>query len=129
MLIVDAANVVGSRPDGWWRDRPGAATRLVAQLGAAVTAGRLAGPDLPVIVVLEGRARTADPAPVPGVTVVRAQGSGDDAVVAATGEAAGGQPVAVVTADRTLAGRVRSAGGEIRPPGWLLDLLADIRQG
>ncbi len=126
MLIVDAANVVGSRPDGWWRDRPGAAARLIAQLGDAVAAGRLIGPDLPVTVVLEGRARAADPAPVPGVAVVRAAGSGDDAVVAATGDAAGDQPVAVVTADRALAGRVRSAGGEVRPPAWLLGLLAGV---
>ena len=24
-LVVDVANVLGSRPDGWWRDRAGAA--------------------------------------------------------------------------------------------------------
>lgn len=32
-LVVDAANVVGSRPDGWWRDRAGATGRLLAALG------------------------------------------------------------------------------------------------
>jgi 8-oxo-dGTP diphosphatase len=31
-IIVDGANVVGSRPDGWWRDRVGAAVRLRDQL-------------------------------------------------------------------------------------------------
>ncbi|HEX2323496.1 MAG TPA: NUDIX hydrolase, partial [Streptosporangiaceae bacterium] len=32
-IIVDAANVVGSRPDGWWRDRAGAARRLIEEIG------------------------------------------------------------------------------------------------
>jgi len=38
-IIVDGANVVGSRPDGWWRDRAGAALRLRNQLAPLVTAG------------------------------------------------------------------------------------------
>jgi 8-oxo-dGTP diphosphatase len=38
-IIVDGANVVGSRPDGWWRDRAGAALRLRDQLAALVTEG------------------------------------------------------------------------------------------
>ena len=32
VLVVDAANVVGSRPDGWWKDRAGAARRLHERL-------------------------------------------------------------------------------------------------
>lgn len=32
MLLVDGNNVIGSVPDGWWRDRPGAVRRLVARL-------------------------------------------------------------------------------------------------
>ena len=32
--VVDASNVIGSRPDGWWRDRAGATRRLVAALDA-----------------------------------------------------------------------------------------------
>ena len=51
VLIVDGANVVGSRPDGWWRDRAGAAHRLHDQLSTA---------DLPedeIVLVLEGQAR------------------------------------------------------------------------
>jgi hypothetical protein len=39
VLLVDAANVVGSRPDGWWRDRAGAAARLVASLAALASYG------------------------------------------------------------------------------------------
>ena len=38
-IIVDGANVVGSRPDGWWRDRAGAALRLRDQLAPLVTEG------------------------------------------------------------------------------------------
>ena len=79
MLIVDAANVVGSRPTGWWRDRAGAARSLVNQLRTAVTSGRI---DQAVTVVLEGRARDGVPAAVlDGVTVVHASGVGDDTLV------------------------------------------------
>ena len=54
VLLIDAANVVGSRPDGWWRDRAGAARAFLERVRAAVRAGRLARP---VVVVLEGKAR------------------------------------------------------------------------
>lgn len=135
MLIVDAANVVGSRPDGWWRDRPGAAARLIARVGEAVAAGRLSGPACPVTVVLEGRARDADPPPLEGVSVLRAPGSGDDTIVALASESSAAsasvasasgdvdREVIVVTADRALAGRVRAAGAGVWPPGRLLDIL------
>ena len=43
-IIVDGANVVGSRPDGWWRDRAGAATRLRDELAPLVTRGITALP-------------------------------------------------------------------------------------
>jgi hypothetical protein len=54
VLLVDVANVVGSRPDGWWRDRPAATARLVRQIRAAAASSRL---PLPVVVVVEGPAR------------------------------------------------------------------------
>ena len=38
-LIVDGANVVGSRPDGWWRDRAGAAVRLYDELAGLAERG------------------------------------------------------------------------------------------
>ncbi len=41
MLVVDAANVVGSRPNGWWRDRGRAAEHLCSGLVDAIHAGRL----------------------------------------------------------------------------------------
>ena len=79
VLLVDAANVVGSRPTGWWRDRAGAARTFVEQLRAGVRHGRL---DPPVTVVLEGKARDGVEArEADGVTVEHAPGSGDDALI------------------------------------------------
>ncbi len=101
VLVVDAANVIGSVPDGWWRDRPGAASRLVE---------RLAGRECTV--VLEGAFRRGVSEGVyDGVVVVHAPGSADDTIAAL---AAPG--VTVVTADRGLADRVRSAGGDVLGP-------------
>ena len=37
VLLVDVANTVGARPDGWWRDRAGATARLLP--ATARTAG------------------------------------------------------------------------------------------
>lgn len=54
MLLIDAANVVGSRPTGWWRDRAGAARTFVQRVRDAVAAERLSEP---VVIVLEGQAR------------------------------------------------------------------------
>ena len=119
MLLIDAANVVGSRPDGWWRDRAGAATRLVEALRAATAASKLSGP---VLVVLEGQARQGA---VEGagehVTVVHAPGHGDDTLVEVA--AAAVEPVVLVSADRALAERCRAVGADVVGPRWLLDLL------
>ncbi len=123
VLVVDGANVVGSRPDGWWRDRPGAARRLHDALAAA---------DLPadeVVLVLEGAARRGVPEGQDGrVRTSHASGSGDDAIVAAVADLAeladgSADDVVVVTADRELRGRVDAAGGSCLGPTWLLDLL------
>jgi uncharacterized protein YaiI (UPF0178 family) len=120
MLVIDAANVIGSRPTGWWRDRPGAARVFTERVRATVTAGRL-GPA--VTIVLEGRARAgADEADVDGVQVVHAPGDGDD-TIAAIAEA--NCDVVVVTADRELAERVRAANAEVVGPSWLLDQLVE----
>ena len=125
LLVVDAANVVGSRPDGWWRDRPAAARRLMERLRAAARTGRLPAR---VVVVLEGAARRgveADPADGPstdGVQVVHAPAEGDDTLAAlANAAAASGEKVVLVTADRGLAARVRDDGVVVVGPTWLLD--------
>ncbi|PWW23569.1 hypothetical protein JD79_02744 [Geodermatophilus normandii] len=120
VLLVDAANVVGARPDGWWRDRAGATARLLDRLAAPLTDDDVPGLD-EVVVVVEGAARDV-PAP-DGVRLVRAPGSGDDALVAeAAALAAAGRAVLAVTADRGLRGRL-PAQAQVRGPGWLLGVL------
>ncbi|MEV6958063.1 NTP pyrophosphohydrolase [Streptomyces sp. NPDC051207] len=111
LVIVDAANVVGSVPDGWWRDRRGAAERLRDRLAA----DGLPGHDGPVeiVLVVEGAARGVES--VPGVRVVDAPGSGDDHMVELAA-AAGGRPVLVVTADRELRRRVGELGADVTGP-------------
>jgi len=115
LLVVDAANVVGSKPDGWWRDRAGAAARLRDAL-VPINAGGL--PDLPgpveVVLVVEGQARHTEG--VPGVRVEPAPGSGDDEIVAVVAREGAGRRVVVVTADRGLRARVTALGAEVRGP-------------
>lgn len=114
-LVVDAANVVGSRPDGWWRDRAAAAQRLLRQLDAAKPR-TLALPDgsfgwvRRCLVVLEGSARAA--AGGGGVQVVRAAGSGDEAIVAVAAAEPG---CFVVTADRALRARLPAGCAAVGP--------------
>ncbi len=127
VVVIDVANVVGSVPDGWWRDRAGATARLLAAIAEWGRGGTdAAGLQLPedvwfprVVAVVEGQARRVDD--VPGVDIERAEGAGDDAIVAATRRlVAGGASVTVVTADRALAERVAAAGaipGHVEPGG------------
>jgi hypothetical protein len=143
-VVVDAANVVGSRPDGWWRDRVGAARRLLVRLAAFQE--RLQE-TTDVVVILEGAARAAVSGPdapdVGTLRVVLADGSGDDTIVSLTTEltathhsptstrsnaegAADDYPaVVVVTADRGLRQRVEAVGATTVGPRWLLDQLDD----
>ncbi|MBQ1048310.1 hypothetical protein KBX50_07510 [Micromonospora sp. C51] len=118
LLIVDAANVVGSRPNGWWRDRAGATARLrdtLVPLGERGLPPELP-PPVEVVLVVEGAAR--DVPGVEGVRVVSAAGSGDDAVVDLVA-GAGQRRRVVVTADRELRQRVTAYGAEVRGPRWL----------
>jgi predicted RNA-binding protein with PIN domain len=120
LLVVDAANVIGSRPDGWWRDRPAAVQRLIN----ALTRG-LRG-DHDVIVVLEGAARAGvEPGIAHDIEVVHAPGSGDDEIVRIVAAAAAekDRPITVVTADRQLRDRVTSLGARVIGPGSLWERL------
>ena len=133
-LLVDVANVMGSRPDGWWRDRAGAAARLLDRL-AALPGRVLDGPDgaavrcSQVVAVVEGKAREVAGPDVSGLRVVRAQGSGDDALAAVAEElAAAGEQVLAVTADRGL--RVRLPDEvDVAGPGWLQARMPGDREG
>ena len=115
LLVVDGANVVGSVPDGWWRDRAGAAVRLRDKLKDITTDGLadLPGP-VEVVLVVEGKARNTPS--IPGVRVESAPGSGDDTIVELTAAAGPGRRVVVVTADRGLRERVTALGAEVRGP-------------
>ena len=117
VLVVDAANVVGSVPDGWWRDRRGATERLRDRLVSVADAG-VAGVQGPceVVLVVEGRARGV--ASVRGVEVVKASGSGDDRIVDVVA-AIGDRVVYVVTADRGLRDRVGRLGARVLGPSAL----------
>jgi hypothetical protein len=124
LLVVDAANVVGSVPDGWWKDRAKATRRLRDALVPIADTG-LTDPELPgpveVVLVVEGQAKGVEA--VPGVRVVAARGSGDDAIVdvvaaqADRSERAGTwRTVVVVTADKLLRSRVAQLGAELAGP-------------
>ncbi|MFE2109303.1 NTP pyrophosphohydrolase [Kitasatospora sp. NPDC059463] len=131
LLVVDGANVVGSVPDGWWRDRRGAAERLrdalapVAGYGldAATGAGRPGLPSwartgpLEVVLVVEGAARGVTARPE--VRVEAAGGSGDDLIVGLVAQALAARPgrdCLVVTADRELRARVTALGAAVTGP-------------
>jgi hypothetical protein len=116
VLIVDGANVVGSRPTGWWRDRAGAAERLHRAIAAADL-----GYDM-FVLVLEGEAKRGHPVGREGtIHTVHAPGSGDDAIVdQVRARSMDGDDVVVVTADRVLRERVGAAGGSSVGPSWLL---------
>ena len=134
-IIVDAANVMGSRPDGWWRDRAGAARRLIDELSRLSVTGLTSLPESvtpPVlerwfpqfVVVLEGAAKAGwgPDADAPArLRVVSAKGSGDDEIAALAAEQPGQR--LVVTADRELRARCEAAGASVVGPRWLLDLL------
>ncbi|MEV8376841.1 hypothetical protein AB0P21_29130 [Kribbella sp. NPDC056861] len=123
LLVIDAANAVGSRPDGWWRDRAGAARRLLTKLE---TLPPLLDHPTEIAVVLEGAAKAAvtnasDPA-FPNLTIILAKASGDDAIVdhvTTTSAAAPNRQITVVTADRALRTRLTSLGAQTTGPTWL----------
>jgi 8-oxo-dGTP diphosphatase len=151
-IVVDAANVMGSRPDGWWRDRAGAARRLRDQLAGLAADGVPSLPDSmdapalerwfpDIVLVVEGAARSvaaahavgsaasdrsSAPGPEPG------PGGGRIRVVAAPGSgddtitAVAGELEGrrlVVTADRQLRERCVAAGASVTGPRWLLGQL------
>lgn len=105
--MVDGANVVGSVPDGWWRDRLGAAERLRDRLTAYPQPAE-------VVLVVEGAARGV--ASVPGVRVIPAPGSGDDRIVELVRAEGAGRRCVVITADRGLRARVTALGAQVAGP-------------
>jgi predicted RNA-binding protein with PIN domain len=111
--VVDAMNVIGSRPDGWWRDRAGAIERLVGQVdwwAAESGVGR-------VTVMLEREPRRALEAE--RVEVAWASAGGRDAadreILARLPDWLAEDEVIVVTSDRDLKAKAHAAGAEVVP--------------
>jgi hypothetical protein len=120
VILIDLANVMGSRPTGWWRDRAGAARKLVEDIRSATANGQL---ESPVIVVLEGGARKGEPeGTIDNVRVVHAAGSGDDTMAQLAADAT--EPVILISADRELRERVADVGGDSAGPSWLYERLS-----
>lgn len=122
LLVVDAANVTGSVPDGWWKDRAAAVERVRDAL-VPVAAHGLDAPRAPaalrdgpleVVLVVEGAARHVTA--IPGVRVVSAPGSGDDTIVDIVRNEAAGRCCVVATADRELSTRVKALGATLIGP-------------
>lgn len=115
--VVDGMNVIGSRPDGWWRDRAGARRRLVEALARFAAAGGHR-----VIVVFDGRPGPREPPTGPrpdGTVSVRFAPGGPDAadraIVRLVRGLADPAAVVVVTSDGALAGSVHAAGAAVEP--------------
>jgi predicted RNA-binding protein with PIN domain len=107
--MVDGMNVVGSRPDGWWRDRRAAMTRLVSLLrDFADETGD------PLTVVFDGRPFDLS---AESVQVEFATGRGPNAadhdIAARVEQDPDPQSITVVTSDRELADRVSGAGASV----------------
>jgi predicted RNA-binding protein with PIN domain len=108
--LVDGMNVIGSTPDGWWRDRPGARARLV---GALADLADRTGDG--VTVVFDGRARSGEvrAAADRGVSAVFAPGgpdAADDVIVSLVAGPDRPAHCTVVSSDAGLGRRVRAAG-------------------
>jgi predicted RNA-binding protein with PIN domain len=110
-VIVDGLNALGSRPDGWWRDRPRAMGRLVARL-AALAAEE---PGLAVEVVFDGRPHDGVLEQASASVEIAFAGAGANAadreIAARVRAAKHPAQVLVVSSDRRLAASVKAAGG------------------
>jgi predicted RNA-binding protein with PIN domain len=107
--LVDGMNVIGSRPTGWWRDRPGAMRTLVEQLERFAD-----GTGEAVTVVFDGK-----PFDLEGESVDvlfasrRGRDAADDDIAAIVQRDADPGELSVVTSDADLARRARAAGAAV----------------
>ena len=126
-LVVDAMNVVGSRPDGWWRDRAGALRRLVEGLQCVAAA---TGDEITVVLEgapLDGLAEGEHDGLVVEWARRRGADAGDDRVAEVVGSDPSPEALCVVTADRRLADRVRRLGAAVEGPSGLWRLVDRYR--
>jgi predicted RNA-binding protein with PIN domain len=113
-IIVDGMNVIGARPDGWWRDRAAAARSLARRLSAFVLAT-----DADVTLVLDGQPTPGlAPGDHRGVEVqfggVHVRNAADDRIVAIVSNDADPSSLTVITSDRALAARVAALGASVQ---------------
>ena len=127
-LIVDAMNVIGSRPNGWWRDRDAAIREFLHRLA------RYAAYDaVDITVAIDGRPLDDIPeGDHDGIEVLYARRPGrnaaDDRIVEYIKSAPGATSLEVVTSDRDLAARARRLGAHVTGPQKLLEALDRIDQ-
>jgi predicted RNA-binding protein with PIN domain len=109
MLVVDAMNVIGCRPDGWWADRDGALIRLVDDIADA---------GVPALVVADGRPVPSLPPGHHGPVELayasrRGPNAADDRIAQEVADMDDPSSATVVTSDRDLARRVRHHGAVV----------------
>lgn len=122
-LVVDVANVMGSRPDGWWRDRALGAQRLVDDLSPLV--GELTMPDGALVALVSAIVEGAGSpviSPDPAVLVTAAP-TADEHISATVGVGD-----VVVTADAELRVAAVARGAEVIGPRWLLNRINEAHR-
>ena len=125
-VFVDGNNVMGSRPDGWWRDRAGAARRIVAEIiPLALGHGGV------WTIVFDGKEPPRMP-PSPECLIVVHTGHGrrdgaDDRIVELVHERSDRAASLVYTSDAKLRTRVKSLGTQVMGSGVLLSQIATLR--
>jgi predicted RNA-binding protein with PIN domain len=120
-LVVDAMNVIGSRPTGWWRDRRGAMAGLIKELACYAEAT-----GVPVTVVLDSRPFPLDETGVDVRFASPGRDAADDAIV----EMLTGHPqpssMVVATSDKGLVSRARELGADVMSAGTLRRKLDEL---
>lgn len=114
LWVVDAMNVIGSRPNGWWKDRAGAMRDFAL---AVDEHARSTGREIAVVF-------DSDPGDLPDVADIevviatrRGRNAADDEIARLVADEAQPSRLRVVTSDRDLVERVSISGAQVVPSG------------
>jgi predicted RNA-binding protein with PIN domain len=110
--IVDGMNVIGSRPDGWWRDRHAAMVRLVDLLERWAAAE---GADVTVMFEVPPRPPIQSSVVDVAHATRRGANAADHEIVRRIDAASDPGAIRVVTSDRVLADQARARGAAVHP--------------